>query len=537
MNRRDFLKTGAGALAATAVTGAARAAAKEGTKGVIDIDSPLSVVVMADGKWRTAKGDEVSVSDGRIRLKTDRAAWVRLTWAAKFGADARVLPDAWERTYGKHCWQPIATPWFSPWYFSVRDGGRTRCVGVKVQPSALCSWTGDCSSVTLTMDVRCGCQDTLFGGRELVLCELVQLEQAGDPWDAMHAFCKLMCPNPVLPREPVFGGDDWYAFYSNNSFKGIVEHAKKLSACSEGLANRPFQMVDAGWQLCHNWYPGDEYIGGPYRYCNSKFKDMKALASAVRDVGARPGVWCRPQETVEYVSKEAFLNRIKNVKYLDPSHPEAREILDSDLRRFIDWGYELVKWDFLEVDTFRRYAIDVRESIPADGDWTFYDRTRTSAEICLEYYRGTAKIAKDVYVNTCNTLSHLTAGLFPGFRIGDDTSGNDWKRTVGMGVNTMAFRGFQDRAFYLADCDCVGITDKIPWERNREWLRLLQYSGTPVAVSIQDEMFTSEVRDAVTEAFHLAAVPHPTARALDWDETLTPRRWQTFDGVKEFNWE
>lgn len=38
------------------------------------------------------------------------------------------------------------------------------------------------------------------------------------------------------------------------------------------------------------------------------------------------------------------------------------------------------------------------------------------------------------------------------------------------------------------------------------------------------------------EAFRLAAVPHPTARAIDWDETRTPRRWQTFDGVKEFDW-
>ena len=176
------------------------------------------------------------------------------------------------------------------------------------------------------MDVRCGCRDTLFGGRELVLAEIVQLEQTGDPWDAMHAFCRLMCPNPVLAEDFVFGGDDWYAYYSNNSFEGILKHAKRLADCAEGLGNRPYQMIDAGWQLCHNWYPGDEYIGGPYRYCNSKFKDMKALATAIRDLGVRPGIWCRPLETVEYVSKEAFTHRVKNVKYLDPSHPEAREL-------------------------------------------------------------------------------------------------------------------------------------------------------------------------------------------------------------------
>ena len=537
MDRRDFLKAGASAIATAAVGCAGGVAEAACRRGVIDFDSPLSVVVKAGGKWRQARGDEVSVSGGRISLKADRVGWVRINWAADFGPEALVLCDAWERAYGKLSWRPIGTPWFSPWYFSVRDGGRTRCLGVKVQPASLCSWRGCRSSVTLTMDVRCGCQDTLFGGRSLVLAELVQLERAGDPWDVMHEFCGLMCPDPVLPRGAVFGGDDWYAYYSGNSFEKIVRHAKMLSACAEGLKERPFQMVDAGWQLCHNYYLGDEYIGGPYRYCNSKFKDMKALASAIRDAGARPGIWCRPLETVEYVPKEAFTHRVKNVKYLDPSHPDAREILDGDMRRSIDWGYEIVKWDFLEVDIFRRYAIDISESIADDGDWAFYDRTRTTAEICLEYYRSTARIAQGVYVNTCNTLSHLTAGLFPGFRIGDDTSGTDWQRTVGMGVNAMAFRGHQDRAFYLADCDCVGITDKIPWERNREWLRLLQYSGTPLAVSIQEEMFTSKVRDAVAKAFQLASVPHPTARALDWDETLTPRRWQTFDGVKEFNWD
>ena len=306
-----------------AVSGAKGAA----TPCVIDADSPLSVVIKVDGKWRSAKGNEVSVAGGQIRLKTDRAAWVRLTWSADFGPEAKVLCDAWERSYGKMSWQPIATPWCSPWYFSVRDGERTRCLGVKVQPAALCSWAADCSSATLTMDVRCGCRDTLFGGRELVLAEIVQLEQTGDPWDAMHAFCRLMCPNPVLAEDSVFGGDDWYAYYSNNSFEGILKHAKRLADCAEGLRNRPFQMIDAGWQLCHNWYPGDEYIGGPYRYCNSKFKDMKALATAIRDLGVRPGIWCRPLETVEYVSKEAFTHRVKNVKYLDPSHPEARELL------------------------------------------------------------------------------------------------------------------------------------------------------------------------------------------------------------------
>ncbi|HNX05399.1 MAG TPA: hypothetical protein PKI32_07840, partial [Opitutales bacterium] len=449
---------------------------------------------------------------------------------------ALVLGDAWERAYADFQWKPIAVPSFSPWYFSVRDGEQTRCFGVMVQPAALCSWTWNRTSITLLADVRNACLDTLFGGRELTLATLVSYADIGDPWDVIHAFCKKMCPHPVLPQEPVIGGDDWYAYYSDNSYDRILRHTKKLAECTQGLKGRPVQTVDAGWQLCHNWYPGEEYIGGPYRYANSKFGDMRKMADAIRNLGVKPGLWIRPLETVEYVSKEAYTLRKREIKYLDPTHPEAQEILDGDIQQFLDWGFESIKWDFLVVDIFRNYAPAMNQSV-VEGDWGFHDRTRTSAEICRDYYRRTAKIAKGAFINTCNTFSHLSAGCFPCYRIGDDTSGSDWSRTVKYGVNALAFRGMQHGAFYAGDADCCGITTKIPWKRNREWLHLLKYSGTPLFVSIQDEAYTNEVRDEITSAFALASGRHPTARALDWDETLTPRRWQTFDGVKEFNWD
>ena len=53
-----------------------------------------------------------------------------------------------------------------------------------------------------------------------------------------------------------------------------------------------------------------------------------------------------------------------------------------------------------------------------------------------------------------------------------------------MGVNTLAFRGAQHRAFYTADADCVGVTNAIPWALNREWLDLVSRSGTMLFVSL-----------------------------------------------------
>ena len=532
-NRRDFLK-GFGCVSA-AILAKTDMAAECLSECGIAFDSPVSVCIQSDGKWRNVK-DEVSVAKGVVKLKTDKASWVRITWDAKFAKDALVLCDAWERAYGDLCWRPIGIAEYSPWYFSVREGDVTRCIGMKTGAAALGSWSMDCNSLSLLLDVRCGCLDTLFDGRSLVLCELVQTAGNGDPWDVIHGFCKMMCPEPKLPSAPFYGGDDWYSYYSDTSFERLLDHAKILAECSQGLTNRPYQTVDAGWQLCHNWYLNDEYIGGPYRFPNHKFKDMRKMADAIRDLGVKPGIWCRPLETVEYVSKEAYLRREKAVKYLDPTHPDAREILDGDIRTFIDWGYELIKWDFPVVDMFRRYGSSMTESV-CEGDWTFHDRHHTSAEISLEYYQGVAKLAKGALVNCCNTFSHLTAGVFASNRIGDDISGNDWARTVKYGVNTLAFRAMQHRAMYSVDPDCVGITEKIPWEKNREWLRLLQYSGTSMIVSVDRKCYTSAVRDAITEGFACASELHPTARALDWDETLTPRRWQTFDGVKEFNWE
>jgi len=498
-------------------------------------DTPVCVSICRGKTWMADKG-AVTIKDGVIRLRTDSASWVRIDWAVDFEKDAMVLADAWERTYGDVGWKPIGQPAFSPWYFTVREKEKIRCFGVKTQPNALCSWTYTANCICLLLDVRCGCLDTLFDGREAELATVVKLEKTGPVFDVMHEFCKMMCDKPVLPAQPIYGGDEWYTNYGKNSFSKVMDHARIIAQCAEGLKNRPIQVVDAGWTLCHNWYLNDEYIGGPHRYCNAQFGDMKALADAMKEIGVRPAIWCRPMETLENVPDGAFTRRIRNIKNLDPSHPWARELMINDIKLFGQWGYDVVKHDFAGIDTFGTYAFEWSQSA-CEGEWAFYDRSRTSAEITLDYYRDTAVAAGNMTINACNTLSHLSAGIFAGYRIGDDISGHDFARTLKMGVNAMAVRGCQHNAFYAADPDCVGITDEIKWEENKQWLELLKYSGMTTIVSVQKEMYTTEVRDAVTEAFALASEPHEVARPIGWDEkTLTPNRWMTFDGEKEFKW-
>ena len=528
MNRREFLKTGSVAFAAAAIPAAAKAGED------FDWDNPVAVALAAGGRWRANK-NEVAIKNGVVTLKCDKASWVRITWKAKFSPTALVMGDAWERTYGDVGWRSIGEPRFSPWYFAVRDGDETLCYGMKTQPGALCSWRYDVNSITLLADVRCGCLDTEFGGRTLKVAELVSSVGGKEWWSVLRDFCKLMCPKPALPKEPVYGGDDWYAYYSAIDHRKIVAHAKFVSKLAGTHSNRPVQMVDAGWQLCHNWYLNDEYIGGPFRYPNSRFPDMKALTDEMKAAGTKPGIWIRPLETVEFVPDGAFTRRAKNVKYLDPTHPFAQEILDGDLKRFEEWGFEVVKWDFPVVDMFRRYGVSMTDSC-AEGDWAFHDRTKTSAEISLDYYLRSKAAAPGLMFSACNVFSHLGAGIFENFRIGDDTSGNDFKRCIDYGVNTIACRSCQHGVFYSADADAIGVTGKIPWSRNREYLNLMAASGLAGWVSVMPEfMDDPQICSDIEAAFAKMQVPRPVARPLDFDETLAPTRWLTAEGERSFN--
>ena len=131
-----------------------------------------------------------------------------------------------------------------------------------------------------------------------------------------------------------------------------------------------------------------------------------------------------------------------------------------------------------------------------------------------------------------NTVSHLCAVIHAVNRVGDDTSGRHWSRTRALGINSLAFRLCQNNTFYAADADCVGILEEnIPWHLNRQWLRLLAYSGTPLFVSIQPDALTEEMRKDLAKAFEVNSVQQNSAEPLDWTYNNTPSVWN-IDGQK-----
>lgn len=133
-------------------------------------------------------------------------------------------------------------------------------------------------------------------------------------------------------------------------------------------------------------------------------------------------------------------------------------------------------------------------------------------------------------------MSHLGAGLFELNRIGDDTSGKEWDRTRKMGVNTLAFRMCQHKAFYDADGDCVGLTTQVPWEKNKQWMQLLAQSSTPLFISAQPDALGQQQRAFIKTCFAQAAGIQPIGEPLDWMEKQIPQRWKLDNRITQFDW-
>jgi len=113
----------------------------------------------------------------------------------------------------------------------------------------------------------------------------------------------------------------------------------------------------------------------------------------------------------------------------------------------------------------------------------------------------------------------------------------EWSRTRKMGVNTLAFRAMQHGAFYAADADCIGVTDKIDWRLNAQWLDVVAKSGTPLLVSIDPKTATTEQKKAIASAFAIAAKEQPLLQPLDWLNSQTPAEYAFGGETKRYHWE
>lgn len=466
-----------------------------------------------------------------ISAKEDRAEFTELHWKAPVKDDIFVLGDVWERSYGDLEFKSLSeNDRYMPWYFIATDKKTSFCFGVKTGCNSFVSFRYDKDGITALVDVRNGGSGVCLEGRRLLAATFIYEEyENADIMENLHDFCKKMCPSPRLPKEKIYGGNNWYYAYGNSCYEQIVSDARLQAKLSEGIENPPFEVVDDCWSVNDTegpWYP------------NEKFGDMKKLATEIKEMGVRPGIWIRPlHNRDEKITEDMRIERNGEKLYLDPTHPDVKEYLREDIRRIKEWGYELIKHDFSTVDLFGDYGSRLTATITNYKDWHFCDRSKTNAEIVLDFYKLLREEAGDILLIGCNTVSHLGAGIFELARTGDDTSAREWMRTPKMGVNTLAFRLPQNEAFYMVDADCVGIlNDKTPWKKNRQWLHLLSVSNSPLFVSCTDKI-EEECKEDLRVAYRAfnREEPHEIEPLNIYEEKI-PSKWKIDGGIVEYDW-
>jgi len=555
MQRRHFIKlsaTAAASLMFSRITYASDAAAL--------MTDPDEIMAVGGNGWYTLtrsgngtysnNGIEVSLKPNGnatgvyIHSPKTPLSYIKLKWKHKTGGTAQTMGDHFERSYGDLAWRSVNAANKNPWYVLVNDNKSTACFGVKTGPSAICWWNVGPSTIELSLDTRSGGSWVQLGDRTLHAADIVTMQStpAENAYATAHRFCKLMCEAPRLPKQPVYGINDWYFAYGENSFDLIKKTTAMMAELVTDHVNKPFSVIDAGWAEYSPLLPGDGGWNETYDKPNSKFKDMHLMAQEIKKLGMRPGLWIRPlcarhDEKATLLAPQIPGRDDKKSPILDPTIPENLERIKHYFDVYKQWGMEMVKHDYTTYDIFGRWGSKMLQDVTAP-DWSFHDKTKTNAEIVNNLYRTIREAAGDgIYVIGCNTMSHLSAGVFELNRIGDDTSGKEWPRVKKMGVNTMAFRLPQHKAFYAADGDCVGVTKEISWARNKQWMQLLAESGAPLFISAQPEATGPEQKKYIKECFAKASKPQPTGEPLDWMTNPFPSKWKLNGREVTFNWD
>lgn len=465
-----------------------------------------------------------------LTAQTSKVKWIKLRWNnLSWDKNVRFLGDAWERGYGDMEWKGMNPNRFMPWYFCAKSEAKSVCYGVKVRPSAMCFWQVDSLGMTLFLDVRCGGSGVNLKGRVIKLADVIACEMRDcTSFEAMQEFCGQMCEDPILPKYPVYGSNNWYYAYGKSSESEILADCDYILNLTKDIENKPYMVIDDCWQEHHRL---NEYNGGPWTKGNEKFPDMKALAEKLVKKGVRPGIWVRLLLNEDENIKNEW--RLSHNNCIDPTNPEALNYIKEDIKRICNWGYTLIKHDFSTFDLFGKWGFQMSPLVTDDG-WHFYDDSLTSAEVVKLLYKAILDASVEAsngetLILGCNTIGHLGAGYMHINRTGDDTSGVIWERTRFMGVNTLAFRLPQHGKFYEIDADCVGIDGGILWSMNKQWADVLAQSGTPLFISVRPNILNETEKQELHEILKVASKQEHHVIPVDWEETTCPEHWQDKD--------
>lgn len=473
-------------------------------------------------------GDERQLAIS-ITADTTPVTALRLRWKIQGNPGDTFMGDYWFGTSGGSQWRTMDPFRRFPWYFLCRSSETTVGCGVKVRPGAFAVWQMDPGGLNLYLDLRCGTRGVILNGRTLEAAVVVSRQYSLAARAAARAFCAELSPDQILPSLPVYGCGTMAMDAASLSQDSVLKNADLLSRLADGLTNRPYQMVDCGWEKHREW---GALPCGPWNSGNERFPDMSGLAASLHNIGIRPGISLRLLcDSNSALPEEWHLQR--DSRFLDPSMPGVLEHIRADVARMSEWGYELIKHISTTTDCLGA-EWRPRHDGPA---WSFYDRSRTTAEILTDLYRTIRGARGDALIMAEDVIGHLGAGLMHIARVSrDPEDAVSWEEIQQSRVNALAFRLGQNGTFFSIDTGELPVTAATPWKDVKNLAKLLSVSGASMFLTFQRNSLSPAAMRELSNLFYNASLGDSTLYPTDWLSNTCPEVWDANGTQLAFKW-
>lgn len=468
--------------------------------------------------------------------------YLKLRFNGNMHAVESVYGDQWERC-GSNAyleWRSVMPRRALGWFCYAKAGNRIACYGVKTGADCFAFWQIDPRGVTLFLNLCIGSDGTDLQA-PLCACEVIEMvgEEGENPYNVAKRFSARLCDAPILPKEPIFGVNNWYWAYGKISRQSIQTETEYLLQMCEGTTHKPYMIIDDGWQLNRTYGTG-AYIGGPW-LPNDRFVNMAATAEDIQKKGAKAGIWFRPLLSLGDIPEVA---KLKNSEtggiILDPTHPYTLERVANDAAQLRSWGYDLIKHDFTTIDVMSVDTLTTEQHTKFIGSSNrhFFDKTITTATAIKNLYKAIQHGAAGADVIACNAIGHLTAGIHSIYRTGQDTSGRSFEWTHRNGINSVMRLPLND-TFYRADPDCAAFTDRVDADLNLDFLEMCAITGMTTLASVTPGILTKDQMQRINAIYRIADADNCRFTIEGYDRCACPELFRSDDGtqLRSFDWE
>lgn len=278
---------------------------------------------------------------------------------------------------------------------------------------------------------------------------------------------------------PPFGWCSWhYRFFDINE-KSVLKNAEFAATRKDIFPVMPggfeYIQIDYGWQ---------KFIGSNEVDIDRFPNGMKWIADRIHSLGLKAGIWiapfwidegCRLHETnPDYLLHDDDGNLIKVERgfkqmpfyRLDVSNPGAVKYVISRLDQIInEWGYDMVKMDFLEMATIRPLPEEIRIK-HYDTRLSTYEHFRNACAAIRDYVES---LNKDIFLSPCGSPLMFLTGIFRSNYVAEDAvvklSPDLWNEHAGVKafVRSWATKYYLNNRIWTNNCESIILDEHRPF--------------------------------------------------------------------------